>query len=457
MFNFKNTYIKNPDRFYSRVTAAEVQNPKLLAFNYDLAKELTGEDFTKYSQQQLASFFSGQTKGIDSIAQAYCGHQFGNLNPSLGDGRAMLLGEVVSPIGQRFDIQLKGSGPTPYSRNGDGLSALGPVLREYIVSEAMHTLGVPSTRALAAVATNETVYRQQQEPAGIFTRVAKSHVRVGTFEYFAIREDYEGLKQLIDYTIERHYPMAKEDYLLFIESVAKNWAIMVSKWMSLGFIHGVMNTDNMSVSGQTIDFGPCAFMDTYKADKTFSSIDRHGRYAYNNQLKISKWNLYRFASCFTPFIEASAIESKLKQIDSIFEDNWLEQMSNKFGLSPSNKKSRNIIEQFLNILEENKLDYTISFTKLTHDKDSFLTAPIFSNFKSLWEEQEINDELMIATNPRFIPRNHQIEKAIQKAYAGDYSHFTNLVEAYKKPFIKNDELEKEPLKSEIVSATFCGT
>ena len=461
MLKFNNTYDKNPNLFYSQVRADNLSNPQLILFNYDLAFELTGINFNKYSQKELAEYFSGQDTSIKSIALAYSGHQFGQLNPTLGDGRAMLLGEIVTALNERFDIQLKGSGPTPYSRNGDGKSALGPVIREYIVSEAMHFLGVPTTRALCAVNTDEVVFRQTPEPGGIFTRVARSHIRIGTFEYYAIREDFEGIKTLADYTIERHYPNSKGDYLDFIKSVAKNWALMIGKWMSLGFIHGVMNTDNMAVSGETIDFGPCAFMDTYSENKVFSSIDRNGRYAYKNQLEIGKWNLYRFASCFIHLVEVEKIESLLQDLDNIFEQNWLNEMSKKFGITNPRNEDKELINSFLKILEDNKLDFTQSFTKLTYDPKWFNQYEDFTSFKKNWEKRVNTKEAqtyMKQINPYIVPRNHQVQKAIELAYEGDYSHFISLNNAYKEPFNpQNEKLMEAPNLNEIITATFCGT
>jgi uncharacterized protein YdiU (UPF0061 family) len=461
MLEFQNTYIQNPSHFFSPVKADHLENPELILFNYDLALELTGIDFNKYSPQEIANYFSGQDKTIDSISLAYSGHQFGHLNPTLGDGRAMLMGEILTKENKRFDIQLKGSGPTPYSRNGDGKSALGPVIREYLVSEAMHSLGVPTTRALCAVNTNENVFRQTPEPGGIFTRVASSHIRIGTFEYFAIREDFNGIKTLADYTIARHYPDADGNYLKFIELVAKKWATMIAKWMSLGFIHGVMNTDNMAVSGETIDFGPCAFMDTYSENKVFSSIDRNGRYAYNNQLNIGKWNLYRFASCFIQLVEAKQIEKLLEELDNIFEVSWLSEMAKKFGISSAIESDKDLIKSFLKILEDNKLDFTQSFTKLTHGLDSFGELEGFLDFKIKWEKRidiEEAQKYMQNVNPYIIPRNHQVQKAIDMAYDGDYSYFIDLNKAFKEPYSSNHEtLMITPKENEIVTATFCGT
>jgi uncharacterized protein YdiU (UPF0061 family) len=461
MFDFKNTFIENPSSFYSFVKAEKLENPQLIVFNYDLAKELTGIDFNKYSNKELANYFSGQDQTIESIAHAYCGHQFGHLNPTLGDGRAMLLGEVVTSKIKRYDIQLKGSGKTPYSRNGDGKSALGPVIREYLVSEAMHTLGVPTTRALSAVNTNEKVFRQTPEPGGILTRVACSHIRIGTFEYYAIREDFEAIKILADYSIERHYPDCKNDYLKFIESIAKNWATMIGKWMSLGFIHGVMNTDNMAISGETIDFGPCAFMDTYSENKVFSSIDRNGRYAYNNQTNIGKWNLYKFASCFIHLVEVEKIEALLKNLDDIFEQSWLIEMAKKFGIEKPIPEDKELINSFLKILEDNKLDFTQSFTSLTYDNDFFEKYDAYDEFKKKWEKRIDIDQAqknMKEINPFIIPRNHHVQKAIEMSYLGDYSYFKELNLAYKEPFNSNNiELMKAPLKNEVVTATFCGT
>ena len=419
----------------------------------------------------------------------YAAHQFGHFAGRLGDGRAMLLGEVVNPEGKRYDIQLKGSGPTEYSRNGDGLSGLGPVIREYIVSESMYYLGVPTTRALAAVLTGDPVYRQQVQPGGVFTRVAASHIRIGTFQYFASIGDKEGLETLLKYTIDRHYPHvneSKEDIhpaVLFLREVIKAQASLVSHWTSYGFIHGVMNTDNTTVSGETIDFGPCAFMDTYKADKVFSSIDRGGRYAYNQQSSICGWNLCRLADCLIPLVDEDSdkaiefLNAELKNLPEILETEWMNKMILKFGLEAkvdNKEEDDKLTTGFFEYLENNQLDFTLSFRKLsnlveekTHDK-FFPETDEFKDFLNIWrsrlqkESKSLTEikEQMDSVNPLYIARNHQVEKAIQAASNGDLSIFHEMNKVLQKPFTYQAELDRyslPPIPEEEVKATFCGT
>jgi uncharacterized protein YdiU (UPF0061 family) len=464
MIPFNNTYINLPENFYAEVTPKSFDRAKLILLNEALLEELQIDTNDK---DELTKIFSGQVLHQKSqpLAQAYAGHQFGNFVPQLGDGRAVLLGEVLSKSNSRFDIQLKGSGMTPFSRGGDGKSSLGPVLREYIVSEAMYHLGIPTTRALAAIETGETVIRQMPTPGGLFTRVASSHIRVGTFQYLACRGDIEGIKELTDYTIKRHYPnlnSSKSPYLDFIQEVAKKQARLVAKWMAVGFIHGVMNTDNMSVSGETIDFGPCAFMDEFKFNKVFSSIDRYGRYAYNNQIKIAQWNLYRLAECLIPIIDDDEnkaikyIQETLESSIQYYDQFWLEEMVKKFGIENPNQGDRELINDWLNYLEENELDFTIAFRELSKDLNSH---PKFKD-RILERQSESSIELMLKTNPIYIPRNHQIERAIENAYNGDFQLFYKLTEVVKTPFNRSEnyeEFEKAPQKEERVTATFCGT
>lgn len=464
MINFKNTYSKLPENFYAPVDPKSFVQAKLIKLNKELLEELqiSSEDI-----DQLVKYFSGQEipDKAEPIAQAYAGHQFGNFVPQLGDGRAVLLGEVISNEGQRYDIQLKGSGITPFSRGGDGKSSLGPVLREYIVSEYMHNLDIPTTRSLAAISSGEQVFRDGPTPGGVFTRVASSHIRIGTFQYLACRGDIEGLKVLADYSIDRHYPSLVEDndkYLKLIEEVAKRQASLVAKWMSVGFIHGVMNTDNMSISGETIDFGPCAFVDEFKFNKVFSSIDRYGRYAYNNQIKIAQWNLYRLAECLIPIIDKDEdkaielIQNKLENCIPFYDKFWLEEMAKKFGIEEAIESDRELINDWLTYLEENELDFTISFREISEDLDSH---PKFKE-RILSRHSEGSNTLMLDTNPVYIPRNHQIEKLIELAYEEDYSLFQKMLEVIEEPFNRRDELnefEKAPQKEERVTATFCGT
>lgn len=488
--NFDNTYVLLPDTFYSESGGSYFSDPQLLAYNEDLAKEL-GIDLKDKSNDELAEIFCGMKvlKGSCNISMVYSAHQFGYFSGRLGDGRAMLLGEVVDPNGKRFDIQLKGSGPTEYSRNGDGLSALGPVIREYIVSEAMHKLGVPATRALAAVLTGDPVYRQQILPGAVFTRVAASHIRIGTFQHFASTGDIEGLKTLLKYTIKRHYPHINEskenthEAILFLREVIKKQSSLVSQWATYGFIHGVMNTDNTTVSGETIDFGPCAFMDNYKADKVFSSIDRGGRYAYNQQSAICGWNICRLADCLIPLVDKDSekaieiLNEELSGLNKILEDAWLQRMILKFGLeakTENSDKDERLISSFLVCLENNELDFTLAFRKLSNlledgSKDCFFPlSDEFTEFLKLWRNritQESKDlsgikAAMESVNPLYIPRNHQVERAIKAAENGDLKIFHELNKVLQKPFTYQAELDRyslPPMPEEEVKATFCGT
>lgn len=469
MINFSNSYESLPSRFYSKSTPSIFENPKLICFNNDLAKNVLNIDASKLSDFDKAQYFSGQKifDGASMISTAYSGHQFGHFNPTFGDGRATLIGEVQNHENNRFDIQLKGSGPTLYSRQGDGLSALGPVLREYLVSEAMHSLRLPTTRSLCAVETSKDVYREQIQPGGVLTRVAKSHIRIGTFEYLASRGDFDGLKALADYTIDRHYQHLtnqSDKYLEFIRAVATNWSILISKWMSVGFIHGVMNTDNMSICGETIDFGPCAFMDTYKANQVYSFIDRQGRYAYNNQINIGKWNLARFASAVLPLIdqdEKMALQKTnqtLEMLYPLYDHEYSKIMSTKLGLIEPNLE---IVNLWLNFLGQNKLDYTLSFYRLTHEPKYFDQFPEFKIINSqrtqLIYDQDESNKLMKAINPYLIPRNHQIEKVIQQGLFGEYSLFKEMNKALKNPWQPNDQFGLPPLPDEEIKNTFCGT
>ena len=487
MINFDNTYINLPTNFYHKSYSQKFKNPKLIAYNKDLADEL-GIDLSSLSEKDLAQIFSGQLtpEGAQPIALAYAGHQFGHFVPQLGDGRALLLGEVLNSDNQRFDIQLKGSGPTYYSRRGDGLSSLGPVIREYILSEAMSYLGVPTTRSLAAVETGEEVYRQEVLPGGVFTRVASSHIRVGTFQFFAAQGDFESIRELADYTINRHYSYLltqhsnRNIYLRFIEEVAEKQSHLVSKWMSLGFIHGVMNTDNMSIVGETLDFGPCAFMDNYSYSKVFSSIDAQGRYAYNNQTSVAKWNLYRFAECLVPLVDSNIdkaiklIEETVNGLTHIYNEKTVNQLIKKIGLFEiiNTEKDEELVLTFLEYLQENELDFTLSFRKLSlsicDPEVTFLKTDLYEKFEVVWRQRleiqgKTNTEvvnLMNSVNPVFIPRNHQVENAIKAALNGDYSIFNEMNECLKKPFKDRErfnKFKKAPLPEEEVNATFCGT
>jgi len=470
--NFLNSYSELPSRFYQKIKPAHFDNPTLIKFNEQLAQSL-GIDLTSVDKRELALIFSGQKilVGSDPMALAYAGHQFGHFVPQLGDGRALLLGEIN---GQ--DIQLKGSGQTQFSRRGDGFSALGPVLREYIVSEAMFHLGVSTTRALAAVSTGVDVYRNDLEPGGVFTRVAPSHLRVGTFQYFAVRDDKEGLEILLNYAIKRHFPDLESikdlslKALNFIAAVGKVQANLIAKWMSLGFIHGVMNTDNSSIGGFTLDFGPCAFMDEYTHNKVFSSIDRNGRYAYNNQVEMGKWNLLRLAESLISLIDSnqqkaiSKVEEMIDPVFSNFDQKRWEMMALKFGISEYQQSDKEMMESFLNYLEEEELDFTLAFRNLAnlHEKDSsfFPNISKLSTFQAQWEKRLTSPQNFKTVNPLYIPRNHQVEKAIQNAYHGDFKVFHELIQVLKSPFEENPNFVNyslAPDEEQRVTHTFCGT
>jgi uncharacterized protein YdiU (UPF0061 family) len=474
---FDNTYARLPERFYVKQAAEPVPAPRLLRVNRALAEEL-GIDLDWLDTPDALNVFSGNSiaPGSEPLAQAYAGHQFGGLSPQLGDGRALLLGEVVDQHGRRRDIQLKGSGRTPFSRGGDGKSALGPVLREYMVSEAMHALGVPTTRALAAVTTGEDVLRQEGHiTGGVFTRVASSHIRVGTFEYFALRNDVDALRELADYTIARHYPEAAESenpYLSLLDRVIAGQAALIPRWMALGFIHGVMNTDNTALSGETIDYGPCAFMDTFSPDCVFSSIDSQGRYAWGNQPAIAQWNLTRFAETLLPLISDDkdlAVEratQSLSRFSDLFHAHYTTCFRAKFGL-PENA-SLDIVQKALDLLADQSVDFTLFFRHLSYGNRDELRGLFddpakLNDWLAEWEGvtgSAPDIAAMKQSNPVRIPRNHQVERAIQAAYADDFAPFHQLIEALEKPYEDlpaYSAYEKSPEPHEIVHQTFCGT
>ena len=450
-----------------------VQKPELIRVNHDLAAQL-GISAEWLESTEGVEVLAGNAvpEGAEPIATVYAAHQFGNWNPQLGDGRALLLGEVISKSGQRFDIQLKGSGPTPYSRGGDGLAPLGPVLREYIVSEAMHTLGVPTSRSLAAVLTGEGVVRDSIQPAAVLTRIAKSHIRIGTFQFFAARGDNDAIVRLADHVIDRHYPEAREDeapYRALLRGVIQNTATLVSCWQQLGFIHGVMNTDNMLVSGETIDYGPCAFMDTYHPEKVFSSIDTGGRYAFQNQPNIAYWNLANFAQCLVPLLaedEAAAIEIAKNELDvlpDVFYQHHRNGMAQKLGFDTATETTDDLIQTLLTQMATDQLDYTLTFTTLRlalESNDVTLLPDSLSNWFNQWQTGSPNATLMKTTNPVIIPRNHQIEAAIQAALGGDFAPFHNLVEKLQNPYqdgLETSDYALPPEAEEVVARTFCGT
>lgn len=484
---FDNSYRRLPERFYAPVTPASVSAPRLIAFNRRLASDL-GLD-PQSLEAQAASLFSGNSLAPDAepIALAYAGHQFGNFVPQLGDGRALLLGEVVDPKGRRFDIQLKGSGPTPFSRRGDGRAALGPVLREYIVSEAMHAMGIPTTRSLAAVTTGESIYREDILPGAVLTRVASSHIRIGTFQYFAARRDTDAIRILVDHAIKRHAPEiadAELPALALLETVIRRQAYLVARWMHVGFIHGVMNTDNMTVSGETIDYGPCAFLDEYDPAKVFSSIDHGGRYAFANQPAIAQWNLARLAETLLPLISddtQAAIATATKAIEAFpqqFENSWQQGMRSKLGLSQEQAGDAELIEELLDVMHRSKADYTLTFRRLTDAagdsgalpdvRKLFRSPGDFDNWFARWQERLRLDpqsaseraRAMRAVNPVYIPRNHQVERGIRAAIGGDFSVFEKLHRLLQHPFEVQAGMagfEEPPQPEERVLQTFCGT
>ncbi|MBL4602139.1 MAG: YdiU family protein [Emcibacteraceae bacterium] len=484
---FDNSYVRLPDNFYAKVEPDQPTNPGLIRINTKLA-ELLGLDLDWLNSDAGLAMLSGQKlpDGAEPIAMAYAGHQFGGWSPTLGDGRALLIGEIISQDGIRRDIQLKGSGQTPFSRQGDGKSALGPVMREYIVSEAMAALGVPTTRALAAVTTGDMVFRNGMEPGGILTRVAQSHVRIGTFQYFYAREDNGAVKTLADYVIKRHYPDANKSdnpYAKMLSLIVERQAKLIAKWMSLGFIHGVMNTDNMQIAGETIDYGPCAFMDVFHPETVFSSIDRNGRYSWANQSNIGKWNLLRLADTLLPIIDDDIERAKviaeegIGKFDNIFEKTISSLFNLKLGLLNANENQHDLIKMTFEMMTKNEVDFTLFFRHLTKVADGGSTEILCSLFNDpkdcedwlvIWREyisKENTDpnerlKIMRANNPVLIPRNHRIAEAIKAGEGGDFEMFHKLVDAYKKPFDEQPEyteLEKAPTKDEIVHETFCGT
>jgi len=459
---FNNTYAGLSDRFYARLLPTPVQSPKLLKFNHTLAADL-GLTTSQLSAEDLAMIFSGNSipVGADPLAMAYAGHQFGGWSPQLGDGRAILLGEISG-----FDIQLKGSGRTPWSRGGDGRAWLGPVLREYLLSESMNALGIPTTRALAAVSTGESVMRETLLPGAIVTRVASSHLRVGTFQYFAARQDLEALQELLNYAINRLYPTAQDaenPALTFLQMVSQNQAKLVAKWMGVGFIHGVMNTDNCAISGETIDFGPCAFMDDYQSNRVFSSIDHQGRYAYSNQPRLAHWNLAQLASSLLPLIDPDAdkaVEMATKVIDGFvgdYQNDWQAVFAAKIGVDDPA-----LISSLLQAMELDKADFTITFRALNDlkDKGSFSKEQTSLNqWLPEWRKRLDTSQDLNLVNPALIPRNHQVEEMIDQAQTGNYEHFEMLLSALSTPFQDPPEakLMDAPKPEEVVQATFCGT
>ncbi|MEM9437690.1 MAG: YdiU family protein [Pseudomonadota bacterium] len=463
MIAFDNSYARLPDRFYTKLPATPVKEPTLRAWNDDLATEL-GISLTDTEKAQV---FGGNStpEGADPLAALYAGHQFGNWNPQLGDGRAILLGEVIDAQGQRQDIQLKGSGPTPYSRMGDGRNWVGPALREYLVSEAMHALGIPTTRALAIVTTGETVIREAPLPGAVVTRVAPSHIRVGTFQVFAARQDKEALEALFSHVTERHYPDAQTPEA-FLQAVTDAQAELIAKWMAVGFIHGVMNTDNAHVAGITIDYGPCAFMDAYHPAKVFSSIDQTGRYAYANQPGIAAWNMAQLATALLPLEEnRDAAIDRFTEIVNSFADSyqsaWRGAFGAKLGIVADTEDAVVLISDLLTMMTDEKADFTNTFRALSKYP---ATAPCadhtdFSTWLSRWQEHTPDIAQMRATNPELIPRNHLVEEAIQSAVYDSWEPFAAFHAALKTPFQTppDPRYTTPPTAEEEVRQTFCGT
>lgn len=480
-WNFDNSYARLPESFFTHLKPTPVRSPKLIIFNEPLATVLELNVHSLQSDEGTSVFAGNRIpEGASPIAQAYAGHQFGHFT-MLGDGRALLLGEQLTTKGERFDIQLKGSGRTPYSRGGDGRAALGPMLREYIISEAMHALGIPTTRSLAVITTGETIIRETELPGAILTRVASSHIRVGTFQYVANWCTIEELRILADYTINRHYPDIAADenrYLSFLKEVIKRQAALIAKWQLVGFIHGVMNTDNMTISGETIDYGPCAFMDTYDPATVFSSIDRKGRYAYGNQPYIGGWNLARFAESLLPLLhkdEEQAVQIAQEAISDYSEQyrsNWLSGMRAKLGIFNEEEQDEALIESLLSIMQKYHADYTNTFRALTFDKpeDTVLNGTSeFTQWYNQWKERlkrqeesaDSTHQLMRNNNPAVIPRNHRVEEALEAAVKKeDYSVMNRLLHVLSNPYAYSHEQAEYctlPAPSGIPYRTYCGT
>ena len=476
---FDNTYYRLSDIFKEDIKPIPVKKPELVLLNKTLAENLN-LDFSNLDNQELSELFSGNSlpKGSNSIAQAYAGHQFGHFT-MLGDGRAVLIGEHLSKDNKRYDIQFKGSGKTAFSRNGDGRAALGPMLREYVISEAMNGLGIPTTRSLAVVKTGEDVIRETSLPGAILTRIASSHIRVGTFQYIAARQKKDEIEVLLNYVIDRHYPdikNSKNKATELLSIVLEKQINLVVNWMRVGFIHGVMNTDNMSISGETIDYGPCAFMDTYDPKTVFSSIDQMGRYAYFNQPVITKWNLSRFAECLIPLIDKNqekAIELATEIINSFekkYEEKWLNMMRDKLGLFGMDEKDKFLILDLLTWMHQKKIDYTNIFCHLMNEnikEDKDYEDEDFKNWKKRWNERlktnnntpEKSLKLMRSANPIVIPRNHKVEEALEAAEKNNFKPITRLVEILKDPYSQQKNIinYQIPSNSEKKYQTFCGT
>ena len=485
-FVFDNTYVQLPSCFYARHSPVAVAEPRLVKLNQALAVAL-GLDHDRLNSPDGLAALAGNAvpDGAEPLAMAYAGHQFGSFVPQLGDGRAILLGEILDPQGERFDIQLKGSGRTPYSRAGDGRAWLGPILREYIVSEGMHALGIPTTRALAVVATGEPVHRETALPGAVLTRVARSHVRIGTFEYFSARRDSGAMRRLADYVIARHYPEAAAEqrpYRALLDSVIDRQARLIAQWLGVGFIHGVMNTDNMSIAGETIDYGPCAFMDAYNPATVFSSIDRGGRYAYGNQPRIAQWNLSRLAQSLLPLIDEDqnkAISEAQAAIDAFpgrFEQAWLDRFREKLGMFETHPDDADLIEELLQTMEDSGADFTNTFRALCDTvegtdrgfRDELGNSDAGNGWLDRWRARLARETVepvtratgMRRANPAVIPRNHRVEAVLDAAVTGDLAPLEDLLRILASPCedLPHSSIYRYPPEpDEVVHQTFCGT
>ena len=479
-WNLDNSYSRLPKSFFTSLKPTPVRSPKLIILNSSLATSLGLNVQALESKKGIAVLAGNQIpEGASPLAQAYGGHQFGHFT-MLGDGRAVLLGEQISPLGERFDIQLKGSGRTPYSRGGDGRAALGPMLREYIISEAMHALGIATTRSLAVVTTGELVFRETELPGAILTRVAASHLRVGTFEYASQWGTVEELGALADYTLQRHFSNVEANenpYLSLLQEVIKRQAALIAKWQLVGFIHGVMNTDNMALSGETIDYGPCAFMDAYDPATVFSSIDTQGRYAYGNQPSIAMWNLARFAETLLPLLHVNQeqavnmAQDALSDFNRLYQCNWLGGMRAKLGIFNEELEDEALIKGLLSMMQKNRADYTNTFRAFSLDKPEdtdLFGSTEFAQWHELWqarlgrqeETKASSHQLMQSSNPALIPRNHRVEEALEAAMKEDYTVMERLLEVLSSPYGHSPELAEQytqPTQSTRPYRTFCGT
>ena len=477
IFEFDNTYIKLPKNFYQKINPVPVKKPRLLKLNHELL------DYFNLDKDSLEtnlgiSILSGNKVPTNTtpLAMVYAGHQFGNFVDQLGDGRAVLLGEIIAKNGQRYDLQLKGSGKTFFSRQGDGRSPLGPVIREYIISEAMHYLGIPTTRSLSIISTGEVVKREKIEPGGILARVSASHIRIGTFEFFRAKKDFVSVKKLADYTIKRHFSeilSRKNKYKVFLDKIILTQAKLVAQWMNVGFIHGVMNTDNTSISGQTIDYGPCAFMNSYDLNTVYSSIDLQGRYSYGNQPNIIHWNILRLAESLIGLIDddekkaVSIIEKKISDISSQISSKWLNMMLQKIGIENAEPEDEQLVHDLLKWMQENKADFNNTFCYLmeyNHINDKVFETDSLKHWKNNWilrvKKEKNYLDVMKGVNPIFIPRNHLVENALDEADKGKINKLNSLIEVISKPYLfqsKHEEYYLTPEVDETNYQTFCGT